>query len=338
MDIKLKKYVFIGFFILTLTSMITFRLPTIANKHEYERPCSSAITIVDKVYTFLAPEDTLSFTDMALKKDYMYYMYVEIVTPHICELNITILDPQNRRYDIFSSNLAFTPEGYERAEIPFGTALSGNYTFQFHVLLNFNLNIYIRIEEGDYCLRDKIPTGDWSKMIFYRVTQFNNGMYIEHNIQFNSDTSYKFYFGRVSPIATTESNKVYIYSNITDPNSIKFEIYSNYTLASVSEIQGFSFGTSAGGIYTLQLQISNDVEYINLGYAIIEDYMISEEDDNNQTGTPSNSTQYESGIFSVPPELLTILTIIAISIVSLIAVFVYQRNQKRSAAINFSQY
>jgi len=338
MVIKSKRSCCISIGIILLVGVMVFRLsgitPTsIAREHPY----TSATTIVDKVYTFQAPEDELYFESMLLKEDYMYYIFIEIVTPHSCGLNITLWDPQNRRYDIFSSNLTFETQGYERAEIPFGTALGGNYSFLFSMVLQFNLNLYIRIEEGDLCLRDKIPVGDWNKMIFYRVTKFDNGTYIEHNIQFKTDTSYKFYFGRVSPIASEENN-VYISNNITDPNNIVFKIYFNSTLVPINEIQDYSFGTSVEGLYIIQLQIRSDVEYINLAYGIVEDYVISELDDNNQTGTPSNSTGYERGIFSIPFEVITVLSVIIISIIVILGVFIYYRNQKRSSAINLYHF
>lgn len=338
MAIKTKKYYLISLLIIMIAGMIIFRLPSITPKSNSEENLqTSAITIVDKVYTFLAPLDTLSFESMALKEDFMYYIYLEVVTPHSCELNVTLWDPQNKQYDIFSSNLTYFTEGYERVEIPFGTASGGNYTFLFSMELQFNLNLYIRIEEGDLCLRDMIPTSNWNKMIFYRVTKFSDGDYIEHNIQLKSDVSYKFYFGRVSPIASEENN-VFIFNNITNPNGIEFNIYINSSLAPIHEIQNYNFGTSEEGVYSLQLQINADVQYVNLAYTIIEDYIISEIDDNNQTGTPSNTTGYERGIFSVPIEVTTFLTIFIISIITLLGVFIYHRNQKRSSAINLSQF
>jgi len=338
MAIKFKFYYSISMLIILLAGLMVFRLPLITPiSIPREEPQSSAITIVDKVYTFLAPGDTLSFDCMALKEDVMYYIFVEIVTPHTGELNITLWDPQNKRYDLFSSNLSYISKGYQSAEIPFGTAIGGNYTFLFSMELQCNLNLYIRIEEGDQCLRDMIPPADWNKMIFYRVINFNDGAYIEHNIQLKSDFSYKFYFGRVSPIASKEKN-VYISNNITDPNAILFNIYLNSTLVPINEVQDYSFGTSVEGIYCVQLQIRVDVQYINLAYAIVEDYLISELDDNNQTGTPSNNTSYEHGIYSVPLEEITFLSVIIISIIIILGVFIYHRNQKRSSVLNVSQY
>jgi hypothetical protein len=339
MAIKPKNYCIFSLLIIILVSLMLVRLPiTTSRITKREEPHTNAITIVDKVYTFLAPNDALFFEDMVLKEDYMYYIYVKVVTPHNCELNITLWDPQSRRYDIFSSNLKFAIQGYESAEIPFGTALEGNYTFSFSMELISNLNLHIRIEEGDLCLRDKISTGDWNKMIFYRVTKFDDGAYIEHNIQLKSDTSYRIYFGRVSPIAAFENNNVYLLNNITDPQDVEFNIYTNHTLAPIDDIQDYHFGTSIEGLYVIELQVRSDVEYVNLAYSIIEDYVISDLNDNNQTGTPDNSTSHEHGLYSIPVEILTIFSLIIISIISLLGVFIYHRHQKRSVAINLSQY
>jgi hypothetical protein len=339
MAIKPKNYCVFSLLIIILVSLMVVPLPIKALRIQTkEEPHTNAITIVDKVYTFLAPDDVLFFEDMALKEDYTYYIYVEVVTPHNCELNITLWDPQSRRYNIFSSNLMFINQGYESAEIPFGTAIEGNYTFLFSMELTFNLNLYIRIEEGDLCLRDKIPTGDWSKIIFYRVTKFDDGTYIEHHVQLKSDTSYRFYFGRVSPIAAFENNNVHICNNITDPQDVEFNIYTNHTLAPIDEIQDYRFGTSKEGVYVIKLQVRSEVEYVNLAYAIIEDYVISDLNDNNQTGTADNNTSYENGLYSIPMEILTIFFITIISIISILGVYIYHRHQKRSAALNLSQY
>ena len=47
---------------------------------------SSEQLLVDKVFTFLAPEDSQQFEDLYLYKGINYYVLVEIVTPHNCEI------------------------------------------------------------------------------------------------------------------------------------------------------------------------------------------------------------------------------------------------------------
>ena len=64
---------------------------------------SSEENLVDKVFTFLAPNDTLRFEDFYLFAKINYYILLEIVTPHNCEINITIIDPVLDVYEVFKT-------------------------------------------------------------------------------------------------------------------------------------------------------------------------------------------------------------------------------------------
>jgi hypothetical protein len=304
-----------------------------------EYPETNATNIVDKVYTFLAPEDTLEFQDMALKKDCTYYIFVQVVTYHACELNISVWDPYGGLFKIFSRPLMLNETiGSKQAEIPFGTAIAGNYTIRFDVLLEMNMNIYIRIQEGQTIFQDKIPADEWNSRIFYRVTRFYDGMYIEHNIQLESDVSYKIYIGRVSPIANENFSIIRAYHSLIDKNNIEFIIYSNDLVAGILDLNYYTFGTAIAGIYRFNLQIHCQVQFINLAYTVIELYDISEGADNNHTGTYNNNTNYVSGMFSVSPLTLTVLATAIISIVIILTVFTYHRKNRQSKALNITDF
>ena len=89
---------------------------------------SSEEKLVDKVFTFLAPSDTLRFDDFYLLKSINYYILLEIVTPHDCEINVTIIDPVLDIYEVFQTEVNISQDD-DWFEIPFGTAIEGNYSF-----------------------------------------------------------------------------------------------------------------------------------------------------------------------------------------------------------------
>jgi len=250
-------------------------------------PNLNDLELPDKVYTFLTPSDTLTFESLYLEKYYNYYIYIELVTPHNCTLQITIWDPDNKKFNIFESEMFYNPEYGRYFEIPFGTALSGNYKIQFSVQTNYNINIYIKIEQGSECLYDKIPSKEIKNLIFYKVNRFDSGMNVEHNILLETDMMYKFYIGRVSAISIKENNEVKIDYIIEDPDDIEFKIFSDYKIANIDNITIFYFGTAKEGLYSIKLTIYCSVSYVNIGYAILEDYEISENIDVNDTN-PEN--------------------------------------------------
>ena len=116
---------------------------------------SSEELLVDKVFTFLAPNDIQQFDDLCLYEELNYYVLVEIVTPHNCEINVTVVDPDSDIYQIFKTEVNVS-QGDQWFEIPFGTAVSGNYTFIFSVIAELNLNLYVKIsyDREDKCLYD----------------------------------------------------------------------------------------------------------------------------------------------------------------------------------------
>ncbi len=283
----------------------------------------------DKVYAFVAPSDTLTFEDLPLQKYYKYYIWVEIVTPHNCSLTITLWDPDGMQFDIFENDLFYDPDFGRYYEIPFGTALGGNYTIEFSVVTFENLNIYVRIEQGPKCLFDIIPWEEIGDMVLYKVTRFSNGMSISHNVTFKTDYMYKFYISRVSAISFKENNEHRLDYTIYDPDDLEYEIYYNESLSPINEVDKFMFGTAIDGLYLITITIHNEVDYSNIGYAIIEHHKISHVVDPNQTDQePPNNTTLQTNRFSIPKEWTAgILIIGGIIIIGVIIAIVRSREQ-----------
>jgi hypothetical protein len=216
-------------------------------------------------------------------------------------MKITLWDPEGKQYDLFENKLTCELESSRYYDIPFGTALTGNYTIEFHVNTIEHLNIYIRMEQGPKCLYDKIAMEEYDGILFYRVSRFSQGMNISHRVDFKSDYMYKFYVERVSPISVLYNNRILMDFSIEDPETLEYVIYANETLTPINEITIFKFGTAIEGEYIFNIVIESAVEYVNIGYAVIELYKISQQVDPNQTN-PGNSTHSRRDIFSIPEE------------------------------------
>ncbi len=269
---------------------------------------SSEENLVDKVFTFLAPNDTLRFDDFYLFKSINYYVLLEIVTPHNCEINVTIIDPVLDVYEVFQTVVNISQDD-DWFEIPFGTAVEGNYSFIISVACELNLNLHVKIsfDSVDKCLYDMIAPQFLETMKLYQVNKFTNGMVVEHNLELRTDVSYKFYIGRVSAIGgLTVENQVRAFYDVTGSDDVVFTVYQNKTLGSVGTMLHFDFGTAIEGIYSVKIQIYCLVDVVNVAYAISEDYQIStvnngtDPDPDPEPDPPTNETL--SGYFYVPVE------------------------------------
>jgi hypothetical protein len=269
------------------------------------------------VFTFLAPNDIQQFEDLYLYAGINYYVLVEIVTPHNCEINVTVVDPDLDVYQIFKTEVNVS-QGDQWFEIPFGTALSGNYTFIFSVIAELNLNLYVKIsfDLEDKCLYDVMSPEFVANLELYQINKFYDGTEVEHNVMLKTDVSYKFHIGRVSAIGgepvsrevgayydLTDPDGVEVgaYYDLTDPDGVEFTIYVNETMESVGEVLHFNFGTAVGGVYTVKIKICCKVQVVNVAYAIAEDYSISSEINGTEPDPdPTNGTI--QGYFYVPIE------------------------------------
>lgn len=322
---KLLLVVFISYFFFFLGS---FRIVNRSYPQDNNNtPKISGSDLPNKVYLFQAPQDTLMLGDILLEQYYIYYLYVEIVTPYNCSLKITLWDPQGKQFDIFESSLHVEPEGANYYEIPFGTALAGNYDIVFYAIMPENVNLYIRMEKGPKCMYDKIPMEEVKDIRLYHVTRFSNEYRINHTILFNTDYMYKFYIGRLSPISMMENNEVRLDLSIKDPDGIIYNIFWNTTLAEINDIDRFKFGTAIEGLYSFTVKIYSNVEYVNIGYSIIALYKIGSGTSTNQTDS-TNSTTMSNRYFTMSSEWTIGIVGFAGSISAIIGVVIYKQKKK----------
>ena len=329
---KLFSSIFIIFFFVFLGS---FGFIGKSNIHDTSGlPKISGPDLPDKVYLFQKPQDNLILEDITLEQYYIYYLYVEIVTPYNCSVKITLWDPEGKQFNIFESTLIVEPEGFNYFEIPFGTALAGNYDISFDVITPENVNLYIKMEKGPKCLYDKIPMEEVADIKLYQITRFSDGARINHTILFITDYMYKFYVERVSPISFFEDNEVRINLSIEDPDGTIYNIYSNTSLAEIDDMDQFKFGTAIGGLYTVTITIYCNVEHVNIGYSIIELYQISSGTETNQT-EPTNSSTVINRYFTMPPEWTIGILGFAGTISTIIGVVLYKQKKKNVIGSDF---
>ena len=321
--------------IVTLNSRLNGEIEYSANLNPIDTPqTSSEENLVDKVFTFLAPNDTKQFNDIYLLEDLNYYVLLEIVTPHNCEINVSIIDPDLDIYDIFRTEVNVS-QGDQWFEVPFGTAITGNYTFIFSVIAALNLNVYIKIhfDRELKCLYDIMVPDYINNMELYRVNKFYDGTMIEHNIMLKTDISYKFYLGRVSAIGGSPiGREVEVDYKLTDPQDIEFIIYQNQTVGSVGTVLHFNFGTAIGGIYTVKIKIYCQVDVANVAYAIAEDHSISTVN-NGTIPDPGPSNRTSTGFFYMPMEWTIGFGICAGGILGLLAVIGSVRRKRNSVSL-----
>lgn len=304
------------------------------NSESFDSLKVSDLELPDKVYTFLAGADTQNF-DLYLEKHYTYFIYIELVTPHnVTTMRIRIWDPDDEVFKIFESEMFYNPEYGRYFQIPFGIVMSGDYLFEFYANAPTNFNLHILIEQGPECLYDKIDPQETDSIILYKVNRFSNGDFIDHDVDLETDMMYKFYIGRVSAIAITQNNDVWITYKIEDPDGNEFDIYNNELIADIDGLNSFSFGTAIEGEYIIKLTVYCNVPNVNIAYAIVEDYEIGDVIDANET-KPVESTSFiaeaeeklDDASANLPSEMVvgTLIVVCGIGGVALTALMVHQK-------------
>lgn len=294
-------------------------------------------TVIDKVYNLTVDRPYVKFRNITFQQHFTYYITVCVVTPHTCNLNMTLWDPEGTEFQLsYEENMAQN----EYREVPYGVAIEGNYTIHFIAIdLNEAINIRITIEREHKVLYDKVDSLEQADIIYYNVTKFYDGTSLNHTLILKSDWYYKFIFSRVSPISKTLSNNVTVVHYILDETQgIPFKIYLNKTLASPKELTKYAFVTAIGGEYAITTQIYCNVTAINLAYAVVESHRITDERNPNDPGPdplPDNSTIPDNsttpGVEVFIPKEWTIGIIIAVGIFVGVPIILVIYNKKKNA-------
>ena len=315
---------FIFFFIINFISFKFF--PEVTAIEQEQPQISDENCILDKVYTFEAGGATLNFSDIELQEHYVYNTRIQLVTPHWCNATVRIYDPDGEQFIIFNGTLFQEPSTKSWAKIPFGVAFTGNHTFSFEIRSIFNVNVYLRIEKGDLCLRDKVMEWEPYNFLLYEVTRFNGDQKsIIHEFTLLSDYKYKFYLARVS--AEGNMNTVdFVDLTVSDPSDLPFMVYEEVSLAGIAGIDAFTFGTSKAGTYSLKIEIQMDLnhENINMAYLIVNKGLIS----SGWNGSTTNSTTGPDASYFVPEEVFLFTGGTIGGVLLIVAMIVTVKNRK----------
>ena len=283
-------------------------------------------SIIDKVFTFAIGGPVLNFSGIELQQHYIYNTRIQLVTPHWCNATVRIYDPDWKLFMVFNGTLFQEPSPKSWAEIPFGVAISGNHTFSFEIRSTFNVNVYIRIEKGEMCLRDKVLEWEPYNFVLYEVTRFNNDQEsIIHEFTLQSDYKYAFYLGRVS--AEGNLNSVdFMDLTVSDPDDLPFIVHEGVSVAGIADIEDFNFGTSQAGTYTLNLEITIDTmhENINVAYLIVNKGLIA----SGGNGSVTNSTNIPGSTYFVPEEVFLFTGGTIGGILLIVAIIITVKNRK----------
>ncbi|MFX1273625.1 MAG: hypothetical protein ACFFAT_01165 [Promethearchaeota archaeon] len=283
---------------------------------QIQEPKTSDVILIDKVYNFTTWRPWKMLEDISFTAEYNHYVYFQIVTPYVCAITVTIFDPEGSVYDVYYRGEFSQESGM--LSFPFGAAITGPHDILFELELEYNLNIYIKIEQAAKCLYDVLSQREIQNLKQYGVAKFENYPPLLKNVIIESDVAYTLYFTRVTPITVKLPNNVrYNYSLKDTDQDILFEInWQDDPLAPIGSVTEYSFGTAHGGPYVTNLTIDYVFNPVNIAFAIVYDHKISGEIDGN--ATDPGGTEGSNLNFSIPVELAT-GTIIGIGALTFIA-------------------
>ena len=305
------------------------RNPKIMETYSSIHASSEEDILVDKIFTFEIGGPPLNLSDILLLEEFTYNTFIQLVTPHFCNITVQIYDPDEKIFTVCDGVLQQVPNDLSYKDIPFGTAMEGNHTFSFEVESIFNVNVLIRIQKEYECLRDKISEWDPINFELYEVTRFNTEQsYITHQFPLQSDHTYKFYIGRVSAEANLSTVDP-VDLTVFDPDNLPFIVFLNNSLAGVSEVNSFLFSTSQAGTYIIYIEIYVDIGHknINVAYALIDEGESSSgEDPTDVNGTvPPDNTK-----ISLPLETMMVAGMGVGGVMVVIGVMMIFRKRKEA--------
>lgn len=225
--------------------------------------------LVDKVYVLHSGEYLLNISNLNLIKGIRYSVKFAVVTDdHSCNMEINLTDPQNRVFEIFATSgnkLTFS----DYVEIPFGAALSGNYTLRFKKLDGPTLNMHIQILV-DGLVHEQFDPGDtipWMTILTIpKPNPPDAGVNYQKYLYLLPQRMYRIYIGRVMPVRGDHPSTIHVDHSLLGPpdTSVVYPIYNNELMNGLFEAKAYPFGTSLGGEYLLNFTFYPQMNYTNI--------------------------------------------------------------------------
>ncbi|MFX1275897.1 MAG: hypothetical protein ACFFBP_06770 [Promethearchaeota archaeon] len=256
--------------------------------------------LINKVYNFTIGNSLKRFENIPFKEEFNYTIQFKILTPHSCNITITIIDPENSIYDVFYK-VNFNHENGS-SFLHYGAAATGPHTIIFDLDIDYNLNMYIKIEETVKCFYNVFLSQEIDNIKQYGIAKFEDSTSLIKNLVLETDISYKLYFALVSPISNKLINQEIDYDfYLTDlAQDILYDInWKHLLLTNIGEVSNFSFGVANGGVYMTNLTLQYDLNPVNIAFAIIYDFNIIEESDEDDSILEGSRLR-----FSIPAELV----------------------------------
>jgi len=242
--------------ILLLLSQIQFQPNT--NK-SFNLNTSSEEVIWDSTHTVFSPNDQVFLQDLFFEEDLMYDFYLEVVTPHQCEINMTVTDPEGYPYKIFQGTV-----DQQQKVIHLGMVIEGAYNITLEVTTEFTLNLHLRIESTVSFMELFDQNNDILAFSSFRFSE--NEPLRELPILLDPNISYTFIVALVSPLINILP---VINTFIDDPAENHFIIYQDQALNEF--YLTFQFQTINCGIHKLQVLIDIVETCLNLIVVVILD-------------------------------------------------------------------
>ena len=291
---------------------------------------SSGDVLIDKVYSISIDNPCLNFTNLSFQAEFNYYLFLQIVSPHECTVRVILNDPEEDSFDLFCK---FMKQSDGISEIPFGTSLAGKHAISILLDTSYNLNIYVRIEKGSKCLHDVLSSKQLTNVIQYDVIKFQDSSIQIDYAYLETDSVYKIFFGRVSPISIEYDNNVTYAYSLFDAEGIEYCInWKNESLEGIGLVTVHDFGTASAGIYITNLTINCNVEFVNVAYAIVYDHVIGDGTVENNTNPEDDNTRNE--IILIPEEWMIGTTIFIGATLAILIVMLVNNRKKNSVSLN----
>ena len=237
---------------------------------------SSEEVIWDSTHMVFSPNDQVFLQDLFCEEDWMYVFYLEVVTPHQCEVNMTVTDPEGYQYIIFQGTI-----DQQQKEIQFGIVIEGAYNITLDVSTEFTLNLHLRIERTVSFMDLFDQDNDILAFNSFRFSE--NEPLREVTILLEPNSSYAFTIALVSPLINILP---VLNTFIDDPAENHFIIYQDQALNEF--YLTFQFQTINYGNHKLQVLI--DIVEICLNLIVI--VMLDNSDLPINNDPPPRSTLY----------------------------------------------
>jgi hypothetical protein len=242
---------------------------------------ASQEVIWDSTHTISSPHDELLLQNLLFQENWMYDFSLEVITPHECEINMTLSDPEGCVYNLFQGTVA-----QQQKEIQFGMVNEGACNITLEVIAEFTWNLHLKIERTLNFIDLFEQDNDTLSFSSFRFSE--NEPLREISILLDPTNSYTFIIALVSPLINISP---LLNTFIEDPINNHFIIYQNQE---VNEFYlTFQFQTINHGIHKLQLSINIVESCFNIIVIVMRD----------NSGSPINNDPLPQNTLHVPLEI-----------------------------------